>query len=185
MTIRPDPSRDDDSTEGDDGSEGEEPSAASPPSVEGPGAASLPSAPLDQAIGSGASWMIWIALLTLVNVALTAGGSDMSFAIGLVVSQLLALIGVTIADGAHTPALAWVFAAIAAVPALAFGALWFPARQGKPWVFVVAMAAYGLDLGILLAILLLAGEMDVIGIGIHAWALWALWRGWSASKQPA
>jgi hypothetical protein len=100
------------------------------------------------------------------------------------VSQLIAIVGVGIGNEAGMPAIGWIGAAIATVPALSFGALWFPAKQGKRWVFMLAMVAYGIDLAILLAIVALAGEMDIIGIGIHAWALWALWRGWSAT-QPA
>lgn len=139
----------------------------------------------DPAIRGGASWLLWIAGLSLVNVALTAGGSDMSFAIGLVVSQLIAIVGVGIGNQAGMPAIGWIGAVIAAVPALLFGALWFPAKQGKRWVFMLGMVAYGIDLAILLAIVALAGEMDIIGIGIHAWALWALWRGWSATQPSA
>jgi hypothetical protein len=137
----------------------------------------------EHAIRGGAGWLLWIAALSLVNVIAAASGSDFSFAIGLVISQLIAIIGASVALETATPAAAWVFAVVAAAPALAFGGLWFWARRGTAWVFVLALVVYGIDLLVLLGILVSAGEMDVIGVGIHVWALWALFRGWTASRD--
>lgn len=139
----------------------------------------------EQSIRSGAGWLIWIAALSLVNIGATASGSEISFALGLIISQVIALIGAGMATETHSPTLGWVAAGVAAVPAIAFGALWFLAKDGKAWVFVLAMVVYALDLVALLGILAVAGEMDFIGVGIHVWALWALWRGWSACREPA
>lgn len=137
-----------------------------------------------QAIRSGAVWLVWIAVLTVVNVVATASGSDFSFALGFVLSQIVTLIGTGVATESGMPAIAWAAAAVGSIPALVFGGLWFLAREGRAWVFLAAIVAYGIDLVALVGILLVVGEMDIIGIGIHVWALWALWRGWTACQEP-
>lgn len=137
----------------------------------------------NQAIGSGAGWLLWIAALSLVNIALVLGRSDFSFAIGLFVSQLIAVLGTTIADQAGLPAIGWASGAVAVIPALVIGALWFGAKDGRPWVLLLAIVAYGLDLALLVAVLGATHDMDIIGVAIHAWALWSLRGAWLASRQ--
>src|SRR4051812_44694910 len=68
-----------------------------------------------QAIGSGASWLLWIAGLSLVNIALAVSRSDFSFAIGLFVSQLVAVVGATIAHESGAPAVGWIAGVVAAI----------------------------------------------------------------------
>ena len=160
---------------------GAEPAAEATAVPADPGAL-LVLAQRDAQIRAGASWLLWIAGLSLVNIAAALGDSDFAFALGLFAAQLVAVLGKTIGVQAGLPAIGYVSGVLAAGMSLVFGALWFPARAGKRWVLLVALVLYGLDLLLLLAILASVGEMDPIGIGIHAWALWALFRAWSAAK---
>lgn len=131
-------------------------------------------------IRRAANWLLAIALLSAVNVALAVAGSDHSFAVGLFVSQFVATVGAMIAADAHAHWVSLAGAVVATVPALAFVALSYPARKGRAWAFVVALVAYGLDL---LLLIVLVGAGDLLGAGIHVWAMFAMLRGWSSASE--
>ncbi len=65
------------------------------------------------AIERSARWLLWIAGLSLVNIAFTVGGSDFSFAVGLFGSQLAAAVSMAMAAELAMPAITWIGTALA------------------------------------------------------------------------
>jgi len=104
-------------------------------------------------IRSSASWLLWIAGLSVVNVVMTVAGTQWSFAMGLVLSQLIAVVGNILADGMAAPVVAWIGAWIAAVPALGLAVLYPFARDGRAWALALGTLAYAMDFALLLALM--------------------------------
>lgn len=132
-----------------------------------------------------ARWLLWIAGLSLVNVAMTVGDSDRTFAVGLFGAQVIAVIAKGIAGEGGNDAILWAGAALAALPALVVGLLYFPSRHGERWALALGIAAYSLDFILLLGLGLFAGETDILGLGIHVWALVSLATAWRLSSRLA
>jgi hypothetical protein len=174
MTIAPEPQRDD---AYDDAPEDAQPELPPLRAVDDAGEAAR-----SHAIASGTSWLLWIAGLSLVNIACALNLADFSFAIGLFASQLVATVGALIAHQSQTPAVTWIACVIALIPVAVIGGLWRAARTGRPWVFLAAMVVYGLDFALLVAFLGINHDMDIVGVAIHAWALWSLWQAWRATR---
>ncbi len=134
-------------------------------------------------IRASAGWLLWIAGLSVVNVVMTVAGTQWSFAMGLVLSQLIAAIGNVVAEGMATPVVAWIGGWIAAIPALGFAVLYPFARDGRVWALALGTLAYAGDFALLLALMADSGEMDPLGVGMHVWATFSLWTGWQAARK--
>lgn len=125
-------------------------------------------AQLEELVKSAAGWCFWIAGLTGVNAAMTASGSDTSFAVGTVIAQVAMYFSKQSGNTA-AQVVALVFN-IATIAYFVFVGVF--ARKGHRWAFVLAILAYAVDS------LLLIIAPSAIAIGFHIWALIALGIGW-------
>jgi len=126
---------------------------------------------------SGANWFYWIAGLSLVNSAIYAFGGQISFILGLAVTQVIdALSDTAIAAGAPT-ALKAVAVVIDLVITAMFALFGYYAGKGLIWPFIVGIAFYILD-----GLVYLAGG-DMFAAGFHAFALFFIIRGFLASRK--
>ena len=128
-------------------------------------------------VKSGANWFYWIAALSLVNSAIYAFGGDVSFILGLAVTQLVE--GITdamIVEGAPS-ALRYVAVVVNLVITAVFALFGYYANKRMAWAFIVGSVLYVFDGLIYLA----SGSM--LAAGFHAFALFFIIRGFMASRQ--
>jgi hypothetical protein len=123
---------------------------------------------------SGASWFIWIGLLSLVNSFVSLAGGKWAFLIGLGVTQAADGVARGLDFGSTSTILAAFFDVFVATVFITFGLF---AQKGRSWAFIVGMVLYGLD-GLLF--LLVA---DFLSLGFHVFALWNLFSGYRASRR--
>lgn len=130
-------------------------------------------------IRSGSSWLWLIALLSIINSAISFFGGDLVFVVGLGISQFVDAVGVLVAEEAANAALIIriVTFVISLAPALILAGFGFLARKGKTWAFAVPAVAYGLDL------LLVLVFQDWLGAIFHLVALFYLVRGARAASN--
>ena len=128
---------------------------------------------------SGANWFYWIAGLSVVNSAIYAFGGDISFILGLGVTQLVeGLTDAAIAEG--LPSLLKVVAIVINLVITGVFALFgYYAYKGVAVAFIAGIGLYILD-GLLY---LVVGSM--LAAGFHVFALFFIVRGFLASRQIA
>jgi hypothetical protein len=150
--------------------------STTPPVPAGPAPAVVEMARQTQLVRSGASWLIWIAGLSLVNSVLFVAGSNWSFFLGLGATQFSDAIGKDIITGTTGEVLAL---AVDVVIAGIFGGLGYVSRSGAQWSFIVGMVLLVLDT------LLLAWVTDWAAVAFHGLALYFIVRGFQASRRLA
>jgi len=129
---------------------------------------------IEQRFKSGANWFFWIAALSLVNSAVLLSGGNMSFVIGLGVTQIIDVIVVEVLQaGGVGKILAFAFDFCVAAIICGFGLL---ARKRFVFAFILGMIAYGID-GL---ILLLLG--DFMSFAFHVFALFCIFSGLRACR---
>ena len=126
---------------------------------------------------SGAKWFYWIAALSLINSAIFAFGGNISFILGLAVTQVVdGLFEVAISSGAPSA-----IKAIAVVIDLAIAAMFalfgYYANKGMALAFIVGIVIYVFDGLVYLAV------SDMLAAGFHAFALFFIIRGFLASRK--
>lgn len=132
---------------------------------------------LQQQLSSGANWFYWIAVLTLINSAITLFEGNWSFALGLGVTQIIdaiALVGVQEGSGNWVKAISFGLDLVVAGIFALFGIF---ANKRQIWAFIVGMTLYLLDV----AIFIFSGSY--MGIILHGFALFFLFRGFMAARQ--
>jgi hypothetical protein len=125
---------------------------------------------LEQQARAGASWVYWIAGISLVNVITALAGSSLAFMISMAIPMGMAGI-------AHDSS-SWmkaILAVAAVILCAAFGLFGFFARNGARWAFIVAIFFYGVDA------LVWMGMREWLGVGLHAYALWRIGVGMMAA----
>ncbi len=131
---------------------------------------------------SGASWFYWIAGLSVVNSVIHVFDAEMSFIVGLGVTQVVDVIAGGVAEGAGGGAGSVARAAglvIGAVVAAFFVLLGWLGHQRKAWAFVLGMVLYAGD-GL---IFVLVG--DWLSAGFHVFVLVCLGAGLAALRKLA
>lgn len=113
----------------------------------------------------GANWFYWIAGLSLVNTAVAISGGKFHFVLGLGVTD--------ITDAFQAPQARMVGYVIDVLVLGFFLMCGYFAGKLHKWAFVMGMAFYLLDGGIVLL------AQDWIGVAFHAYALFYIWRGFS------
>lgn len=126
-------------------------------------------------VKGGASWMFWVAGLSLINSVISYSGYDWQFAMGLGITMVL--------DGlaaAFKSTFATIFAGcVNAAILLALVGLGVLAGRRAVWAFVLGIGILGLDTALLFAV---AGTEAFFGIALHAWAIYAMFGGMNAAK---
>jgi hypothetical protein len=112
-------------------------------------------------INSGASWIRWIAILSILNSIVFSFGSNVSFIVGLGVTQLFTGVVDSFLDGNIVIILSLIFAVVVSG---VFLILDYFARKSHLWAFWVAIVLYGFDS----LIFLLIG--DYLSFGFHLYA---------------
>jgi hypothetical protein len=118
----------------------------------------------------GASWMFWIAGLSVINAVMLLTASNWIFLGGLGVTYIAA--GVALQLGSTQVALVAAFVTIWATAF--FVCLGFFARKGQQWAFITAMALYAIDL---LLVLYLQIWLMLL---FHGYILFRLYQGYAS-----
>lgn len=124
---------------------------------------SLESAIATAGVKRGANWFYWIAGLSLVNTAVALGGGRFHFVLGLGITE--------ITDAFQAPQARMVGYGIDLLVLAFFVMCGYFAGKLKKWAFVMGMAFYLLDGGIMLI------AQDWLGLAFHAYALFCIWKG--------
>ena len=157
-----------------------EPEAHDPPAAE-PADGPLPRASqLESQLHTGANWFYWIAVLSIINSVIIAGGADWGFVVGLGVTQVVdgvaALIANDVGGGAAT-VLTVIALTISVGIAGMVALMGYLANRRHTWAFVVGMVCYGFDA----LLFLLVREWG--GVIFHGFALFGLYAGYAAARQ--
>ncbi|MFA5553921.1 MAG: hypothetical protein WCZ89_09125 [Phycisphaerae bacterium] len=133
---------------------------------------------IEQQLKSGASWFYWIAGLSIINSILVISRSDLTFIIGLGITQIISGIGLVLEEriGSLGHIIAFVFCLIASGVFAMFGIF---ANKRHLWAFIVGMVLYALD-GLLFLIV-----QDWLSIGFHVFALVCIYSGLKAQNKLA
>ncbi len=119
-----------------------------------------------------ASWLYWVAALSLANIVLILIGANVGFAISLGLTDFLAAMGNEAGGGFKAVTMAVSLAVIAFM-----GVLGYFACRGAVWALVVGLVVLVLDT----VLLFLAGVDAIISIAIHVWAIISLGMGLKAA----
>ena len=155
------------------------PAAAATPAAAAPAPANSVRANFEQVnpadlagVGAAASWLFWIAGLSLVNFGLTLVGSDVSFAIGCIMVDVAAAL-----SKESSPLFALAGVLLIAI----FAGLGYFARKAHLWALVAGLLIYAVDS------LLVIPFFSPIAAALHAWILFKLVVGvksaWSAKRS--
>ena len=122
----------------------------------------------ERVVRGGASWFIWVAILSIVNSALSMSGSGIRFIFGLGIARF-------IDDLAHQAGQAGVGLdlIINGFVAAVFVLFWHFARKAQQWAFLVGMALYAADALVMLYF------RDILAVAFHAYALYRMYSGMS------
>ena len=131
---------------------------------------------LEGQLMKGARWFLWIAGLSVVNSVIILAGSEISFVIGLGITQVIDVLTVTTVDEtAIVPrVIAFGFDLIIACFIVLFGVLGAGRRK---WAFILGMILYGLD-GLLLLLV-----RDYLGVVFHVYAMIGIYGGLRACRE--
>lgn len=130
-------------------------------------------------IKSGSNWFYWIAGLSLINSAIFAFGGNVSFILGLAVTQVVdGIVEMAISSGVPSAVKA-VAVVIDLIIAAMFALFGYYANKGMALAFIVGIVIYVLDGLVYLAV------GDMLAAGFHAFALFFIIRGFLASRKLA
>ena len=142
-----------------------------PPVIEGPPSEVVPD--YSRNIRSAASWLYWIAGMTLVNTAMVYSHSNFAMILGLNSVTLVNFFGAKIGGMAIGAALIFTLAASGGIFALGMAA-----RKGATWAFIVAIVLLGIDT----IPEVVMGSSAFLSIGIRIWAISSLVSGYRNAK---
>ena len=121
----------------------------------------------------GASWLFWIAGLSVVNAVIFMSGSDWIFLGGLGITYIAAIVGVKL--GSTQVALVAAFVTIWATAF--FACLGYFARKGQQWAFITGMVLYVVDM-------LLVGYLQLwLMLLFHGYILFRLYQGYASCNS--
>ena len=119
----------------------------------------------------GASWFLWIGLLSVVNSILMFTDGGRFFIAGLGVNLVVDTAAKRMQSGGILAD-----AIINGIVVLAFVGIWTQARKGAKWAFLLGMMLYAAD-----SLIFLAGQ-DWLAFGFHVFALWRMGSGFKAAR---
>ena len=119
----------------------------------------------------GASWFLWIGLLSVVNSILMFTDGGRFFIAGLGVNLVVDTAAKRMQSGGILAD-----AIINGIVVLAFVGIWTQARKGAKWAFLLGMTLYAAD-----SIIFLAGQ-DWLALAFHGFALWRMGSGFKAAR---
>lgn len=124
-------------------------------------------------VRNGSNWFFWIAGLSLINAVVTRTGSDISFILGLGITQVIDAIAGVVAEQLAGAALLIHGIALALDLGIAglFALCGWLGRRHYAWALVLGMVLYALD-GV---IFVLVGSW--LSVGFHLFALLAIFGG--------
>ncbi|MDF2672749.1 MAG: hypothetical protein K0R09_1014 [Clostridiales bacterium] len=124
---------------------------------------------------NSANWFYWIAGLSLVNTLVIVFGGEMSFVVGLGITQLIDIIAYYISQDAGNlvTIIAVVLDLLIAGIFVLFG---YFSNKGYKWSFFVGMVLYGLD-GLIFIFL-----KDFLSLAFHGYAIYCIYKGVKAIK---
>ncbi len=130
---------------------------------------------------NGAAWFYWIAGLSLINTVMVLSQGGLAFALGLNITMIPDSIAADVAlkPGGNLTVLAVALVFDAVILGL-FVFCGYLSQRRVLSIFALGMAIYLLD-GVIGFVLM--GFNDLMGIGIHVFALWSMWSGFTAFRE--
>ena len=129
------------------------------------------------ALRRSAGWFFLIAGLSAVNTAMLAAGSEITFVVGLVATQIVDAFATGMIQGGGPEALRFIAFGIDTVLVGLFAGFGLKARAGARWALVAGTALYALDAALALPF------QDWMSLAFHGLALFYLSRGFGVLKQ--
>lgn len=127
---------------------------------------------LQNQVNAGASWFYWVAALSIINSLIIMFSGNLSFIVGLGITQIFDYIGKEF--GTIGNILAFGIDLIIAGIFVFFGVF---ANKGHNWSFIIGMVLYSLD-GLLYLI-----PGDFLAFGFHIFVLYCLFSGLKANSK--
>ncbi len=121
---------------------------------------------VQQVIKGGASWFLWIGLLSIVNSVIGLAGGGVHFIVGLGVTQVVDTLAHSVGGSGIVLDIV-----INGFVVGVFVLFWKFASKGQSWAFITGMALYALD-GVLLLVF-----KDIFSVAFHAYALFRIYSG--------
>jgi hypothetical protein len=120
----------------------------------------------ERVVRVGASWFITVAILSIVNSALSMSGARIQFIFGLGIAQFIDAL-------AHRAGQAGLGLdlIINGFVAAVFVLFWHFARKGQQWAFLTGIALYAADALVMLYF------RDILAVAFHAYALYRMYSG--------
>jgi hypothetical protein len=125
----------------------------------------------ERVVKAGASWLLMVGVLSLINSVLAMSGSGIRFIFGLGIARLVDDLARQAGQAGFALNLV-INGGVAAV----FVLFWNFARKGEQWAFVVGMGLYIID-----ALVMLMSQ-DILPVAFHAYALYRIYRGFNGIK---
>jgi hypothetical protein len=154
--------------------DGQPAASAAPPA--GPVVDMSARAVLVKARSTGAGWLTWIGIFSGINSVLSIGGSTVSFVTGLALTYFIDGVFLAATKSKDVPAVATLVDLVVAGMFVLFGRL---ASRGAVWPFIAGLVIYVIDAGLFLLL------QDIVGFGIHCFALFFVFKGWRAARTLA
>lgn len=128
---------------------------------------------------SGAKWFYWIAVLSLINTAMSISQSNLRFPVGLGITQVIDAFAVVASEEAPNASLIFkiITVILNAIFAGIFALFGWLALKKKFWAFIVGMVLFSLDS--LWSLLF----QDWISLGFHVLALICICKGCIALRN--
>ena len=128
---------------------------------------------------SGAKWFYGIAVLSLVNTAMSLTQSNIRFPVGLGITQVIDAFALIASE--ETPAVSMIFKIVSVIFSSIFAGIialfgWLALKK-KSWAFIVGMIIFSLDSALSLLF------KDWISLGFHVLALICICKGFIALKN--
>ena len=125
---------------------------------------------LQKQFKNGAGWFYWIAGLSVVNSVIFFMEGNMTFIVGLGITQIISAIGAELAKE-FGQAAKYVMLMMEIIAAGMFALFGYFANKRYRWAFIIGMVLYALDSLIFLAV------QEWLSFGFHLFALFGLYVG--------
>ncbi len=125
------------------------------------------------ALHRGASWLFWIAGLSIVNAGIFLTGSTWTFLGGLGITYVAAIVAVK----AGSTQIALIAAFVTVWATAFFACLGYFGRKGQQWAFITGMALYAVD-----AVLVLYLQAWIMLL-FHGFVFFRLYQGYTSCQQ--
>lgn len=127
----------------------------------------------DRNTSAGASWFLWIGILSILNTFDSALNLSVSFIFGLGITQIIQTVMIGLQGLYQGYYIALGFVLSLALSSL-FILFWYYAKRGKQWAYLIGIVLYTFD-----TVIFMVGK-DWLSVGFHVFLLFAISSGYNS-----